>query len=131
MNVESFDLEEYLDEELDEKIDIKKIIKKFLINMLIILNITIAGIVSYFIGHKFGLKMSGNIKYKLEQEYDLFEKKSQESYIKKESNKLKNNSKNNYIYTYNPQKIINNKEIISLSQLNNITPKKLVKKNTK
>lgn len=131
MNEESFDIEESLDEKLDEKLDIKKILKKFLINILIVLNITTAGIVSYFIGHKIGIKMSGNVKYKLEQEYDLFEKKSQESYIKKESNKLKNNSKNNYIYTYNPQKIINNKEIISLSQLNNITPKKLVKKNTK
>lgn len=127
MNEESFDIEESLDEELDEKLDIKKILKKFLINILIVLNITTAGIISYFIGHKIGVKMSGNVKYKLEQEYDLFKNQSQESYNKKEKNNLKTNSKNNYIYAYNPTKIKNNKEFINLSKTNNTIPKKLVK----
>lgn len=91
--------EKIIEEKLKKIDDGYKIFKK-----IILLIITIAGTIAAILGHKIGTKLSSDNKYKLDNEFDMFDNSKIEinnsQNIKKEKSSL-----NQYKYTYQEKKL--------------------------
>ena len=86
-----------------------------IIRLLVVISIIITGIISYLTAYRIALKKSSDIKYKLNEEYDMFKDTSKENKQYPKEVAFQENIKNKFSYVYRTSQITD-EEIIEYAK---------------